>query len=98
MKELGSGTFLSSEMREKCFDFFPSSPGSALTYGLGLMEIYGLRGHTGMIQGYESCMLYSPVNDVSIVVWVNRCNEDQGIQPAVSLCVHTFQKLYPELF
>lgn len=99
VRELGSGSLLTPEMREQCFTFMPVSPGSQLGYGLGVMEIFGtLRGHTGMIQGYESCMLYCPESDVSIIVFVNRCNEDQGIQPATSLCVHAFQTLYPEMF
>lgn len=98
VKALGDGTFLTDEMQAKCYDFFPFRPGSNAGYGLGLMEVSGLRGHTGMIQGFESCMLYSPINDVSVVVWVNRCNEDQGIQPATSLALSTFMTLYPEIF
>lgn len=99
VKELGSGSRLTEKMRRECFNFVPFAPGSHYAYGLGVMQITGgLRGHTGMIQGYESCMLYSPEKDAGIVVFFNRCNEDQGIQPAVLLCFNSFKILYPELF
>lgn len=97
-KIIGTGKLLSDSLRSKYFSFTPSFLETPLSYGLGIMQVMGLRGHTGMIQGYESCMLYSPEKDVSIVVWVNRCNEDQRFQPAPFLCVKAFKKLYPELF
>jgi len=98
VKAVGTGEFLSDELKTKCFDMVIFDQAHQLGYGLGVFGFGDLRGHTGMIQGYQSCMLYSPQNEVSIVVWVNRCNETQPEQPATTLCVFAFQTMYPDLF
>lgn len=95
-KVLGTGSVLSESMKEQCFDWITISENTY--YGLGLIQLAGLRGHTGMIQGYETIMLYSPEKDATIVVMLNKCNEDQHSQPAASLCINLFQVIYPDLF
>jgi hypothetical protein len=98
-KAVGTGELITDNMKIDCFDFVPADEKSPMSYGLGVFGLFGsLRGHTGVIQGFQSCFLYSPVLDVSIVAWVNKCNETQPDQPATHMVVNSFHTLYHELF
>jgi len=96
VKVLGTGSLLSDNMKIQCFDWKTGPNG--VFYGLGVMRVLGLRGHDGLIQGFETIMLYSPEKDAAVVVMLNKGNEDQHAQPAASLCINIFRTVFPELF
>ncbi len=50
-------------------EIVPPQPG--LRYGWGLAQFGPLYGHTGELPGYNTFMGYDPVNQVTVVVWVN---------------------------
>jgi len=96
VKVLGNGSLLSEMMKAECFTFVPAVDGS--TYGLGLMEINGLRGHTGTIQGHETAIFYSTQKDLAVVVMLNRCNEENYTGSSIEINIKIFRILAPELF
>ncbi len=95
-KVLGNGSLLSEAMKAECFTFVPAK--KIMTYGLGLIEVKGLRGHEGSIQGHETTMLYSRQKDLAVVVMLNRCNEEIYIGASAEINIGIFKILAPELF
>jgi D-alanyl-D-alanine carboxypeptidase len=75
-KPLATGQLISAtaqEERTKWLEarIYPSGPFTERLYGFALMNMDGLIGHSGNIQGYNSWMAYVPAVDASIVVIAN---------------------------
>lgn len=80
-------------MKTECFNWEKIDGGT--NYGLGVIQVLGLIGHTGLIQGFESVMLYSSVNDASVIVMFNKGNENIPGVGSAKLCAGIFQIIYP---
>lgn len=93
IKVLGTGSLLTKDMKKQCFNWVKIDGGT--DYGLGAIQVLGLIGHTGLIQGFESIMLYSPVNDASVIVMFNKGNENIPGVASARLCVGIFKTIYP---
>ncbi len=62
-------------------------------YGLGLTYADGYYGHEGHILGFNSCMLYDPIHEVTIIVVLNRQpNEHEGVAGGVFVQIEQFLK------
>ena len=92
---LAHGTLLSTEMQQERLAGNPmpgSRPGLDLRYGLGLLTINGLVGHSGGIAGYSSWMLHAPEEQATLVIVTNRTNSADPLLGAL------LPAIFPERF
>lgn len=71
----------------------PMAPGSPAGYGLGVMEIAGFLGHRGEVPGFDSCLLYSPELDATVIVLLNLNPNKAG---ADALALNLIKLVYPD--
>jgi D-alanyl-D-alanine carboxypeptidase len=74
-RALANGTLLSSALQRERLHGNPmpgARPGIDLRYGLGVVTVNGLIGHSGGIAGYGSWMLHDPDADATLVIVVTR--------------------------
>ncbi len=73
-KALATGQLLSEKMHEESMNWveMPDFPGVTY-YGLGITNIAGFVGHSGLDPGYNSAMYYLPDQDATIIVFFNYC-------------------------
>lgn len=72
---LANGTLLSPALQRERLAGNPmpgARPGVALRYGLGVITLNGLIGHSGGIAGYGLWMLHDPDTDATLVIVVTR--------------------------
>ncbi len=96
-KALADGTILSpATQRERLT--WGVFPGQVLDvrYGLGILEVNGLIGHSGGIFGYSSWMVHAPEEDATVVIVTNRANNDGG--SADPIFIQIIQMLFPDRF
>lgn len=74
VRVLGKGNLISDEMQKERMQFLdmPEFDNMA-SYGLGIMKVGPLIGHSGADPGYNSSMYYLPEKDALIVVLFNYC-------------------------
>jgi D-alanyl-D-alanine carboxypeptidase len=92
---LANGTLLSPELQRERLDGNPmpgARPGLDLRYGLGLVTINGLIGHSGGIAGYGSWMLHDPDDDATLVIVATRT------EAADPLLVSLLPVIFPQRF
>ena len=72
---LGAGRLISQAMQNERL-IWMSMPefGNVASYGLGILKIGPLIGHTGADPGYNSAMYYLPEKEAAIVVLFNYCS------------------------
>lgn len=78
LRAMVTGQGLSSAMRMEMLGW--RSMGGHRSHGLGLMNRGGLVGYEGEIQGYACFAWHDPSQDLTIVAFVNLCNDD-GTRP-----------------
>lgn len=71
VRSLAAGSLLTEEMHAAQIDTQPIGMGSPVKYGLGVLELDGLYGHNGAINGYQSASLSSPDGSLSGAVLTN---------------------------
>jgi D-alanyl-D-alanine carboxypeptidase len=71
---LATGQLISKKMHEESMNWveMPDFPGVTY-YGLGITDIAGFVGHSGLDPGYNSAMYYLPDQDATIIVIFNYC-------------------------
>ncbi len=96
-KALADGSLLSpATQRERLtWNVFPGEV-LDVRYGLGILEVNGLIGHSGGIFGYSSWMVHAPDEDATVVIATNRANNDGG--SADPIFIQILQLLFPERF
>lgn len=93
---LANGTLLSPDLQRERLDGNPmpgARPGLDLRYGLGLVTINGLIGHSGGIAGYGSWMLHDPDADATLVIVVTRTEAADPLLAALLPVI--FPKRFP---
>jgi len=92
---LASGTLLGTDIQEERLAGNPmagSRPGFDLRYGLGLLTINGLIGHSGGIAGYSSWMRHAPEENATLVIFTT------GTNSADPLLGDLLPAIFPERF
>ena len=74
------GELLSAAMKREHLRWVPTGI-EGFEYGLGILNVHGFIGHNGKILGYKSFMLHSPEKGTTIIILLNKCNEDEESQP-----------------
>lgn len=70
------------------YNNFIQTHNDKLDYGFGCMRINKeWYGHNGQIPGYQTIALYSPTNDMSIVIMTNVYADKNGIKPADNIAL-----------
>jgi D-alanyl-D-alanine carboxypeptidase len=89
---LATGRLISEKMHEESLKWveMPDLPGVTF-YGLGVTEIAGFVGHSGLDPGYNSAMYYLPDQEATIIVLFNNC----GFADLADLA---FSRIAKELF
>jgi len=85
------GELLSDAMKREHLRWVPTGI-EGFEYGLGILNVHGFIGHNGKILGYKSFILHSPEKDITIVILLNKCNEDEKSQP-MSEIIKVIQKI-----
>ncbi|CCF85684.1 serine hydrolase domain-containing protein [Nitrolancea hollandica] len=81
-KALATGTLLSpTSQRERIIRTMALTPGGP-SYGLGIMDFDGFRGHNGGIPGFQSWMGYQPGKHATVIVLTNLLFAPDGAGPA----------------
>jgi len=88
------GELLSRAMRKERFRWIPTGT-KDLEFGLGIMKLQDFIGHNGKILGYASFMLYSPGKNTTIVLFINKCNEDEKTEPMLDIIKEIKEVLFP---
>jgi D-alanyl-D-alanine carboxypeptidase len=90
-------TLLSAETLTERDTWGELIPGSTVaTYGLGILNFRGFRGHNGGIAGYSSWMLHRPDNGFTVVIVVNRAGEKGGTaDPFLREILELFPEVVP---
>ncbi len=92
---LYNGDLLSPAMQEERLKY--NTMNGCLRYGLGIMDLCGFIGHNGEILGFANYTCYLPEKKASIVVMVNKCNDDgQGASPSLEIFKKVTKILYPD--
>ncbi len=65
-----------------------------VSYGIGMFNMYGFRGHNGGLPGYNSFMVHDPDRNCTIIILQNCYLEDQKVDKMFTLLAPV---LYPEL-
>lgn len=93
---LANGTLLSPEIQAERLRFEPLPPARVtLGYGLGVINLNGLIGHSGDISGYSSWAMHDPDAGATIVVVTNR---DGSVGTANPIFIDLARHLFPERF
>jgi D-alanyl-D-alanine carboxypeptidase len=94
---LGSGSLLTPEMQKEQFTWvdIPGTDGKN-KYGLGVMELFGFRGHHGAIFGFNSIILYSPVEKATVVIVTNKSTNASG--ESTDILAAVMPLVWPEKF
>ena len=71
VQALVSGELISPEMHAEQLASIPMVEGEQIGYGLGLIDLGGLYGHNGAINGYQSAILSSPEFGYHVAVLTN---------------------------
>jgi D-alanyl-D-alanine carboxypeptidase len=68
------GKLLSKSMHDEQMTWANTDPNDpdSLKYGLGIMKIGGMIGHTGAVPGYETAMFSIPEKKLKIIILINR--------------------------
>jgi D-alanyl-D-alanine carboxypeptidase len=69
-RTVATGTLLSRATQKQRLRFLPTGT-KDYAYGLGLMDLSGWIGHSGLLPGYESLTAYLPAEQATIVVLIN---------------------------
>jgi D-alanyl-D-alanine carboxypeptidase len=85
-------TLLSAETLAERNTWNSLGPGAG--YGLGIISLRGFLGHNGGILGYSSWMLHNPDNGFTVVIVVNRANEQGGTADPI---LRDILQLFPEV-
>ena len=71
-RALATGVLLTPEtQRERLDTTVPTSPEGTAIYGLGLFNAAGWIGHSGVIFGYQTLVLYLPQMQTTLVFFIN---------------------------
>lgn len=92
---LANGSLLSAALQRERLQGNPmpgTRPGFDLRYGLGLVTLNGLIGHSGGIAGYGSWMLHDPAADATLAIVVTRT------EAADPLLISLLPLVFPERF
>ncbi|MDD5496187.1 MAG: serine hydrolase [Candidatus Omnitrophica bacterium] len=92
LRVLAKGSLIGNAMRKEQQDWV-STGVEGMEFGLGIMDLKGFIGHNGEILGFASFMLYSPQRDMTIILFVNKCNEDEKIHPTTDILKGIFEAL-----
>lgn len=71
VQALGSGDLLSPELHAEQLDAYPLDETGQVGYGLGLLDIGGVIGHNGAINGYQAVVITAPDFGIHIAVLTN---------------------------
>jgi len=94
---LANGSLLSPEMPQQRLTMTPfAGEGLDVRYGLGVLSINGLTGHSGGIFSYGSWTVHAPKEDATIVVLTNPANTAGGGSDLIFIQI--VQLLFPERF
>jgi D-alanyl-D-alanine carboxypeptidase len=93
---LVDGSLLSLETQTARMQTIPIVQGSPVSYGLGIMELFGFYGHNGGIAGYSTIMLRDPNDASTLVVATNLSDEHGGGADTIALRIAEY--LLPERF
>ena len=85
VKELAEGRLLTPEMQQQMFTWVEYGNGKdpPEAYGLGVVRLGSLIGHSGSIGGFESAAYYLPAERAVIIAWVNRYPTDAAAETIV---------------
>ncbi len=97
-REMYYGELLSGTMQQKRLDM--QTMDGPVSYGLGIMKIFGFYGHNGSILGFSDIAVYLPEKDAIIVCMMNKRNDDgsKGDPDATNLMLETAKILFPDEF
>jgi D-alanyl-D-alanine carboxypeptidase len=94
-KALATGTLLTAQMQqERLSSAVPIDQTGASTYGLGIVNVRGLLGHSGGIQGFTSWVLYQPKRQATVVILTNLSGAPDGSSPADQLLGIIYKELF----
>lgn len=83
---LANGTLLKPETQAQRLKMVPMPPvPDDIGYGLGFFNARGWIGHNGSIPGYQTLMVYSPAEQITVVAMVNTDIARQPAQPSTLL-------------
>ena len=71
VQALASGELISPEMHAEQIAAVPMATGESIGYGLGILDLGGIYGHNGAINGYQSAVVSSPELGIHIAVLTN---------------------------
>jgi D-alanyl-D-alanine carboxypeptidase len=68
------GKLLSKSMHDEQMTWTDTDPNDqgSMKYGLGIMKLWGMIGHTGAVPGYETAMFSMPEKNATIIIFINR--------------------------
>jgi len=89
------GTLLSAETQAARFDWHVlEGTGGKIEYGLGVINLLGLIGHNGEIEGYNTDMYYLPSKKAAIICMTNNASAQYGY--TIKLTKQVIDILYPD--
>jgi D-alanyl-D-alanine carboxypeptidase len=97
---LAAGSLLSPDMQRERLVLAPMpSPYVELGYGLGIVSVAGVLGHSGGIAGYSSWIVHDPGTGATVVVVTNRSAEQGGTADPIfiGICQLSFPERFPPL-
>ena len=96
-KALADGTLLdpATQRDRLAWNVFPGQK-LDVRYGLGVLEVNGLIGHSGGIFGYSSWMVHASEENATIVIATNRADNEGG--SADPIFIQIIRLLFPERF
>ena len=94
VEALYHGTLLSAETQAERFDWnVLEDTGGKIKYGLGVINLLGLIGHNGEIEGYNTDMYYLPSKKAAIICMTNNASAQYG--HTLKLTRQVIDILYP---
>ncbi|MFC2130256.1 serine hydrolase domain-containing protein [Bacteroidota bacterium] len=93
VEALIKGGLISDSLQQKRLNC-KNQVNSFLTYGLGMMNNNGFRGHNGGIMGYNSFMAHNPEKNCTVIIFINCFLMEIKVDEVYQLLAGT---IYPEL-
>lgn len=97
VEALYNGTLLSAATQAERMTWNDlEGTGGKIKYGLGIINLLGLIGHNGEIEGYNTDMYYLPSKKAAIVCLTNNASNQYGY--TIKLTKQVVEILYPDMF
>ena len=101
IKSLIDGQLINAEYQNQWLNnMMPqdSNDPSSQLYGHGIADLvyqgHRMYLHTGQIPGYNSAMLYDPINQITIVAWTNLALSVSGVLPVEVIMNAVIEEVY----